>query len=76
MTPFKRAMDNFKESDEWHESTDPTTLGATERQRVYLENRLQRAFACGWNARFVIVPAPAPIEEARDDAVQTPSAGL
>lgn len=53
MTAFKKALDNFKESDEYHEGTDPLTIGAPGRQRMYLENRINRAFAAGWNAALI-----------------------
>jgi hypothetical protein len=43
-------MDAFKDSDEWLSSSDPLTLKSTPANRVYLENRLHRAFAAGWNA--------------------------
>lgn len=53
MTAFKKAWGNFKESDEYHDGTDPTTIGAPSKQRVYLENRINRAFAAGWNAAIL-----------------------
>lgn len=54
MTPYKKAIDAFTESEEWQISTDPKTIGASERQRVYIENRMHRAFHAGWNAREAI----------------------
>lgn len=53
MTSFKKAWDAFSESDEFHESTDPLSIGAPGHQRVYLENRINRAFAAGWNAAML-----------------------
>lgn len=53
MTPFKKAIDNFTRSDEYRSSIEPSTIGATERQRQYLANRIHRAFTAGWNAAMV-----------------------
>lgn len=47
-TAFKRAWDAFRESSDFAKAVDPTTLGTSESQRQYLENRLWTAFATGW----------------------------
>ena len=53
MTPFKKAIDIWREQYDWITGTDPTTIGAGESQRQYLENRLTLAFTAGWNAALL-----------------------
>ena len=53
MTSFKKAWDNFAGSDEYHEAIDPTTLPTFGQPQKYLENRIARAFAAGWNAAMI-----------------------
>lgn len=47
-TFYKEALDAYLDANP--ETTDPVSLGAPERMRVYIENRLKRAFEAGWNA--------------------------
>ena len=49
-TPYARAMKKYRESPEFREASDITTLlpGANPK---YLENRLMLAFQFGWNTR-------------------------
>jgi hypothetical protein len=51
-TPYKNALEAFRDSDEWRSCTEPSTIGATSKQRQYLENRLLRAFEKGWDAGY------------------------
>lgn len=50
-TPYAEAVQTFRDSSEFKSCSDPRTIGAEGKQRQYLENRLLRAFAAGWNAR-------------------------
>lgn len=51
-TPFKNAVDAFRDSPEWQTCTDPVSVGAKPNQRQYLENRALRAFEKGWDAGY------------------------
>lgn len=51
-TPYKTAVDAFRDSPEWQVCTEPTGLGALPKQRQYLENRALRAFEKGWDAGY------------------------
>lgn len=53
MTEFKKAMDVWRGTYDWVTGSDPTTIGATEAQRQYLENRMTLAFTAGWNAALI-----------------------
>jgi len=50
-TPFKKANDNYTGSNVFLGLSDPTTLGASPKQRQFLENRLLSAYRQGWNDR-------------------------
>jgi hypothetical protein len=51
VTPYKKASDAWLQSEAFQTLSEPTTLGASPLNRLYLENRLRDAFAAGWNAR-------------------------
>ena len=51
MTAYAIAWRKFQKSPELESLADPTTIGADEKQRKYLENRLKSAFDAGWNAK-------------------------
>lgn len=51
MRSFKEALDGYMGSEEWQSSADAVSLMAPPRMRVYLENRLMRAFDAGWQSR-------------------------
>jgi len=50
MTEYKKAIDAFMISDEGIRASDPATISAPLKNRVYLENRLREAFRAGWLA--------------------------
>ncbi len=49
MTRFKQAHDAFVKSETYEGLTEPTTIKAPRDQRQYLKNRIERAYAAGWN---------------------------
>lgn len=51
-TPYRTAVDAFRDSTEWESCTDPLSVGALPKQRQYLENRTLRAFEKGWDAGY------------------------
>jgi hypothetical protein len=53
MTSFKKAVDAWRATYDWIVGSDPATIGAAEKHRQYLENRLTLAFTAGWNAALL-----------------------
>lgn len=51
MTPYARAIDAWRNTDEYRTASDPSTLRAQDVK--FMMNRLEAAFAAGWRAGLV-----------------------
>lgn len=48
---YVKAWNDYTRSESFLKSSEPSTIGASEVQRHFLENRLKHAFDEGWNRR-------------------------
>lgn len=53
-TPYRDAVDAFKDSDAWLDCTNPGLSNDPAITKWLLENRCLSAFEAGWNARDAI----------------------
>jgi hypothetical protein len=51
LTPYRKAWLYFKSTKDFVASSNPETLGIDAKNRPYLENRIELAFAAGWNSK-------------------------